>query len=307
MRPRSAVALLTIPVLSLLLVSLAGCSGDGAADSTAPGKPAESASKSVAADEQEGQSGQATAAKARTPEEFLARAEQAMSGEKGWTFAVKGSEELVLQGQQNAATYTATVHRTEKPEALHSTGTTYAKGVAKPEETYVVGGKGYVKAGGAGAQWRSGPLSDPEIANKVEDPVTALDAFKGYAGDKESGGGRISLVKSGSRVELQVRTSAAALPAVSDQGVVKKAVRELTPTLKQLRSAGVTVPDSQITVQSVQESLVLDPTTYRIVSHHFQCAFLIPYGQKNIHYSQDVSERNEGLFTGAIALPVSAR
>ncbi|MFF4348153.1 hypothetical protein [Streptomyces sp. NPDC001530] len=230
-----------------------------------------------------------------------------MSGEKGWTFAVKGSEELVLRGQKSTALYTATVHRTTGESwALHSAGTTYSKGVGRPEEIFVVDGTGYVKEGGPEAAWKHGPLTDPEIADKVEDPVAALNAFQEYA-TEETTDSAISLIKSGDQVELQVRTSSAALSGVRERAVVKKAVRELKPTLKQLRAAGVTASESQITVENVVESVVLDASTYRINAHIFRCAFLIPYDGRSIRYSQGVTESNQGTFAGTIALPAGAK
>ncbi|MGW5663447.1 hypothetical protein ACWEWG_25595 [Streptomyces sp. NPDC003758] len=290
MRPRSAVAALAVPAVSLLSLSLAGC-----AESGGTGAPAESPAANV------GARPKAAPAAPRTPEEFLARAREAMSGQKGWTFAVKGNEGLASQGQQSTATYTATLRRTQSPVALHSTGTTYAKGVAKPEEVYVVDGTGYVRKGAAGAPWKSGPLSDPKIANVVEDPVAALTAFGSYA--REESGGGVSVVKSGGAVELRAEVSSVKLPAVRDRGVVKQAVRELTPTLEQVRAAGVSAPESQILVERVEEVLSLDSATYRIRSHRFRCTFLIPYGGRTMRYSQDVTERTEGAFTGTITLP----
>ncbi|MFJ9033937.1 hypothetical protein ACIRQP_36750 [Streptomyces sp. NPDC102274] len=302
MRPRAAVTALAVPFLPLLCTALTGCSGDTGADSVRPAKPAES--KSARGTEQ---SEQAAPTKPRTVEEFLARAKEAMSGMKGWSFAVKGREGLTMQGRENAATYTATVRRTTgEPRTLHSTGTIHSKGVGKPEEIFVVDGTAYVKEGGSGADWKHGPVSDPEFANKVEDPVAALDLFRGYAADKEWGGG-ISLIRSGAQLELRARTASAALSKVRERDVVKKAVRELDPTLEQLRAAGVTASESRITVERVEESLVLDASTYRIRSHAFRCAFRIPYGGQTIRYSQDVTEHAEGPFTGTIALPPTVR
>jgi len=289
---------LTVPVVSLLFTALTGCSGDTGADSAHPAEPTRSR-----AAQKDGQSEHAAPARPRTAEEFLARAEEAMSGAKGWTFTVKGREGLTTQGQQSAATYTATVRRTTgKTWALHSTGTSYSKGVGKPEELYVADGTAYVKEGGAGAAWKHGPLSDPEFANKVEDPVAALDAFRTYAADPASGDG-ISLIRSGAKVELRIRTASASLSSVRERNIVKKAVRELSPTLEKLRAAGVTASESRITVERAEESLVLDASTYRITSHTFRCSFGIPYGGQAIRYSQDVSEHNEGKLVGTVALP----
>ncbi|POX45628.1 hypothetical protein [Streptomyces sp. Ru72] len=307
MRPRSAAAL-AVPVLSLLPLSLTGCSGGGTGgtESAATGMPAGSTSGNVDANGRKGGSEQAEPAEPRTPEEFLARARKAMSAEHGWTFAVKGNEGLVVQGRQNTATYTATVRRTQQPEALHSTGTTYTKGTAKPEEVYLVGGTGYVRKGGSGAQWKSGPLSDPEIADVVEDPIAALEAFRTYAREEKTGGG-VSVDTPAGRAELRVTVPTATLPTVRQRAVVKNAVRELTPTLRQLRAAGVAAPESRIKVEHVEEDLTLDSTTYRITSHRFRCTFLIPYGAQSIRYTQDVTERTEGVFRGVIELPAGVR
>ncbi|GAB2860733.1 hypothetical protein GCM10027074_29810 [Streptomyces deserti] len=277
-------------VCCLLSLASAGCSGAGTGREEPPGPPSAAAtapSRPVA-----------PAAPPDTAEEFLARAEEAMAQEKGWTFAVEGREGLVLRGQANTATYTATVHRTtDEPWALHSTGTSVSgKGVARSEEVYVVDGTGYVKDGTA---WRHGPLTEPGIADKVEDPVAALDALRTYAD-------AVRPVESAGRLELRVRTAPAALPAVRGQGVVRKALRELAPTLEQLRAAGVTAPESRIRVERAEETVALDPATYRITSHTFRCAFLIPYGDRTIRYSQDVTQRTEGRFTGSIALPPEA-
>lgn len=116
-----------------------------------------------------------------TPGDFLDLAEKAMAAQHGWTFAVRGKEGLTLQGQQPSnASYTATVRRTSDPEALQSHGVIISsKGQRKPEEVFVVGGKGYVKEGDAGT-WKHGALSDPVIANKVEDPVAAVQTFRTY-------------------------------------------------------------------------------------------------------------------------------
>ncbi|MGC9535441.1 hypothetical protein [Streptomyces sp. UG1] len=231
-----------------------------------------------------------------TPADFLALAEAAMAAEDGWRFTVRGSEELLLRGQKSGATYSARVHRTTgDPWALHSTGSIRSsKGVTRSEEIYVVDGTGYVKEGDAA--WRHGPLSDPEIADKVEDPVAALDAFGDY-------GDAVSLAVSDRRVELRVRTTPAALTAVRDQAVVRKALRELAPTLEQLRAAGVTAPESGITVERAEESLVLDPSTYQVTSHTFRCVFRIPYGSGAIRYGQDVTERTSGPSGEAVVPP----
>ncbi|MGW1028840.1 hypothetical protein ACWD4J_35050 [Streptomyces sp. NPDC002577] len=235
-----------------------------------------------------------------TPQEFLDRAEEAMAAGKGWTFAVRGKESLVLQGQQSGASYESTVRRTLVPDdAFHSTGTTTtSKGARKPEEIFVLDGTGYVKEGTAG--WKKQPASDPEMENKVEDPLAAIGEFRSYL--KESGGD-VTLTRNGGEVTLQVSMSSRKLPQVQDRAYVKAAVRELNPTLKQLRSAGVSATDDQLTLSSLKQTLVLDAATYRITSHRFQFGFLIPYGGQNITYAQDVREENKGVFDGSIKPP----
>ncbi|MEU9290834.1 hypothetical protein AB0D57_40940 [Streptomyces sp. NPDC048275] len=236
----------------------------------------------------------------KTPEEFLDRAREAMAAEGGWAFEVKGEEGLVLQGQESAASYTSTVRRTEHPEALHSTGTIASKGASEAEEVFVLGGVGYVKEGGADSVWKKGPVSDPDIANKVEDPVDALEAFESYA---EAGEGAVAVVEADGEVQLQVDVEARPLAEVEDRPAVEKAVRELEPTLTQLRKSGVTAGKDQILLNRLDEVLVLDAKTFHIISHRFECSFLIPYQGQSIGYSQNVREENRGVFDGDIRLP----
>ncbi|WP_165396439.1 hypothetical protein [Streptomyces sp. F001] len=276
-----------IAATTALLVSaaLTGCSVDDAPPSE-PSRRAAAPAKTEPAPAPE------------TPAEFLALAEEAMAAEQGWTFTVKGREGLVLQGQENAATYTATVHRTTgDPWALHSTGTIRGRNGAKPEEIYVVDGTAYVNEGGGA--WEHGPLSDPEFADKVEDPLAALDGFRGY-------GDGITLAEPDGpegRVELRVRTTTARLTDVRDEGVVQKALREFTPTLEQLRAAGVTAPESRIIMAGAEESFVLDASTYRVTAHTFKCTFLIPPEGRQIRYDQEVTERTAGMYEGTVVLP----
>lgn len=283
--------------------SQGGSDDPGASDSTAAAKPAGSAEASPSP---------------RTPEDYLARAREAMGAQKGWTFSVTGSEGLTSGGQGSTATYKATVDRTggsstSLSRALHSTGSTTSKGAVKPEEIYVTDGTVHIKKG-VGGSWKSGPLSDPEMADAVEDPVAALDEFAGYVnGEGVDGGSTVTIVKSGgTSVELKASAPKGSggpreLSAVRDQGVVKRALRELQPTLDQLRAVGVTVSESAITVERAEEVITLDSTTYRITSHRFRCAFLIPYGGQNMRYSQDVNERTQGEFTGSIVLPAGVK
>ncbi|MHA5052642.1 hypothetical protein [Streptomyces sp. SD15] len=290
MRARFGCAALVGVPLSWLLV---GCSAGGGAGESP--NVVDSAVKATPDAKKERQF-----AAPKTPEEFLDRAREAMAAEGGWAFEVKGEEGLVLQGQESAASYTSTVRRTEDPEALHSTGTVVSKGVGKPEEVFVVGGVGYVKEGGAGAVWKKGPLSDPDIANKVEDPVDALEAFESYA---EASEGAVAVVEAGGEVRLQVGVDSQPLAEVEDRPAVEKAVRELEPTLTQLRKSGVTAGKDQILLNRLDEVLVLDAKTFRIISHRFECSFLIPYQGQSITYSQNVREENRGVFDGDIRLP----
>jgi hypothetical protein len=272
----------------LVSAALSGCSSnssdssDSSNSSYADGaKPSEPSRRTAAPD---------------TPAEFLALAEEAMAAHEGWRFAVRGSEELVLQGRESGATYSARVRRTTgEPWALHSVGTSRSsKGVTESEEVYVVDGVGHVKEGDAA--WRHGPLTDPDIAGKVEDPVAALDTFGAY-------GDAVSVSASDRRIELRVRTTSAALSAVRDQGVVRKAMRELAPVLEQLRAAGVTVSESGITVERAEETLVLDSSTYEITAHTYRCALRIPSGAGRVRYGQEVTERTSGPYDGAVGLP----
>ncbi|WP_406255890.1 hypothetical protein [Streptomyces nigra] len=274
----------------LLAAVLTGC-----ADPADEGKPAGSAQPTAQPTAQRTQAAPAEAEPPRTAAEFLARAEEAMGGQQGWTFAVRGREGLVLPGQESAATYTATVRRTTGDRwALHSTGATSSKGVSKPEEIYVADGTAYVKTGTEA--WEEGPVTDPEFADRVEDPLAALDAFRRY-------GDEVTLATPDGRVELRARTTSATLTGVRDRGVVRKALRELAPTLNQLRAAGVAAPESEISVGAVEETLVLDAATYRITGHTFKCTFLIPYDGQRIRYEQDVTERTSGTYNGTVSLP----
>ncbi|MFD7998828.1 hypothetical protein [Streptomyces mirabilis] len=226
-----------------------------------------------------------------------------MSAEKGWTFALHGSESLVMAGQApSTATYAATAHRTTAPEALQQNGTiTTGKGVRKSEVVYVVGGTGYVKEGGEA--WKKGPLSDRDIANDVEDPMADLDAFGAYA--KSAKVSRTGA--DGADVRLQVTASGWQLSAARSRPALKWAVREMEPALVQLRDAGVTATDSQITLKSLTETWDLDAAHgYRLTSHRYAYTFLIPYRAGDITVSQEVRADNRGVFAGSVALPSGA-
>ncbi|WP_433452077.1 hypothetical protein ACQPXS_28480 [Streptomyces sp. CA-142005] len=234
----------------------------------------------------------------KTAAQFVARARQAVRAEKGWTFALRGSESAVMQGQApSSATYAATVHRTTAPVAVQQTGTvTTSKGERKPEAVYVVGGTGYVKEGADG--WKQGPLSDPDIANEVEDPLAELDAFAGYA--KSATVNRTAV-----GVRLRVSASGWQLSAARNRPALKRAVREVEPTLAQLRKAGVTATDSQITLKGLSETWDLGDGAqgYRVASHRYAFTFLVPFHGGDITVSQEVRADNRGVFDGQVALP----
>ena len=236
----------------------------------------------------------------RTAAQFFARARQALNAEKGWTFALRGSESAVMQGQApSSATYAATVHRTTAPTALQQNGTiTTSKGEHKPEVVYVVGGTGYVKEGTEA--WKEGPLSDPDIANEAEDPVAELDAFGAYAKSA-----KVSRTGTGSGdVRLQVAASGWRLTAARTRPALRRAVREVEPTLSQLRKAGVTAADGQITLKSFTETWDLDAAHgYRPASHQYAFTFLVPFQGGDITVSQEVRADNRGVFNGSVALP----
>jgi hypothetical protein len=283
MRVNYRLAALIIP----LSVSLIGCSAEG--EPTESVESAESTSPEVMKTEP---------AKPVTAEDFLDRAEEAMAAQGGWTFAVKGSESLVFQGQTSAASYESTVRRTQAPAAFHSSGSVISKGKRKPEEIFVIGGTQYVKEGGDA--WKHGPVSDPDMKNKVEDPVAVIGEFRKYV---QESGDDVTLTKERGKVRLQVRTGSRKLSEVRDRSFAEKAVRELKPTLKQLQKAGVSASEDQLTLSRLEETLILDSETYRVESHRFRFGFLIPYGGQDITYGQDVNEENRGVFDGHIELP----
>lgn len=237
----------------------------------------------------------------KTAAQFVARAREAMGAEKGWTFVLRGSESAVMRGQApSSATYAATVHRTTAPVALQQTGTvTTSKGERKPEAVYVVGGTGHVKEAAEG--WKKGPLSDPGIANEVEDPLAELDAFAGYAGSA-------TVSRTAAGVRLRVGASGWQLSAARNRPALRRAVREVEPTLAQLRKAGVTAPDSRITLGSLTETWDLggEEQGYRVTSHRYAFTFLVPFRNGDITVSQEVRADNRGVFGGTVTLPSGA-
>ncbi|MGW0555152.1 hypothetical protein ACWDZ6_13240 [Streptomyces sp. NPDC002926] len=249
------------------------------------------------------QSSEAPAAP-EAPEDFLDLADKAMAEEGAWTFSVKGQEGLTLQGRKSAATYRATVRRGMEPEALHSQGvSTSSKGTRKNEEIYVVDGTAYLKEGSA--PWKNAPTSDPEMQNKVEDPVAAIQEFREYA---QAAGDDMTLTRTDGTIQLRVGSGKQKLSALPGRAWVKKARREFDPTAEQLRDAGIPVTDAQLTLSGLEEVLVLDARTYRIKSHRFEFGFLVPYaGGQDIRYEQDVRQENQGIFDGKIELPAGVR
>lgn len=222
-----------------------------------------------------------------------------MAEENAWTFAVTGEERLTLQGRENAASFEATVRRSQEPYALHSEGVvTGDDGAAAAEEIYVLGGTAYLKEGEAG--WKQAAASEPGMRNKVEDPVAALERFTASA---EGGGDAVTLKKADGTIRLSIDVDSQPLPEVRDRGAVKKALREFEPTAQQLRDAGVTVSEDGMTVAGLRQTLVLDAETYRIESHRFRFELLVPYGSGDISFVQDVREENQGTFDGGIRLP----
>lgn len=290
MRTRFKCAALVLP-LALSLAACGAAEEDGPADSAGAESPGATQSS-------------AAPAAPESPEDFLDLAEKAMAEEGAWTFSVTGQEGLTLQGQKSAATYRATVRRGMEPDALHSQGvSTSSKGTTQNEEIYVVDGTAHLKEGGA--SWKASPASDPEMQNKVEDPVEAIEEFRAYA---RTAGDDVKLTEADGTVELRVASGKQKLTAVQDRAWVTKAQREFDPTAKQLRDAGITVNHAQLTLSSLEEVLVLDAKTYRIKNHRFAFGFLVPYaGGQDITYEQDVRQENQGTFDGKIEFPVGVR
>lgn len=277
-----------------LSLSLAAC---GAED----GQSESAVSKSPEAEESPKPSADSVP---KSPEDFLDLAEKAMAEESAWTFSVKGQEGLTLRGQESTASYRATVRRGMAPEALHSQGvSTSSKGAKENEEIYVVDGTAHLRKGGA--PWKGAPASDPEMQNKVEDPIAAIEEFRAYA--RAATGDDVTLTAVDGTVELRVGSDKQKLTAVRDRAWVKKAVREFDSTAEQLRTAGIPVNNEQLTLSGLEEVLALDAKTYRIKSHRFEFGFLIPYSGQNITFEQDVQQENQGTFNGKIELPADVR
>ncbi|MFF8838837.1 hypothetical protein [Streptomyces sp. NPDC015130] len=239
--------------------------------------------------------------------ELLARAEAAMGAEAGWTFTVTGKESLTQsgapEGQGSKASYSARVDRTAGPEALHQAGTVTGKNGSRPEEVVTVGGTGYVREGAPGTPWTTGPLTDPEIAAKVEDPLDVLASFADHA----ERGERIEVVRSGGEIRLRMRVPSATLAEREERPAVARAAREFLPTLKQLRKAGVTASEKKIVLTGLEESLVLDARTHRMTSYRSSFGFAVPHEGRQLRYAQTLGADTRGIFTGRIEAPVTAR
>ncbi|WP_225802066.1 hypothetical protein [Streptomyces sp. NK15101] len=241
------------------------------------------------------------------PADLLSRARAAMDAGTGWTFAVTGEESLELTGapkeQGSAASYSATVERTGSPEALHQSGTVLSKGKRKAEEVFAVDGTGYVRKGAPGAPWTKGPLTDPEIAAKVEDPLAALASFAAYAERDE----RIEVTTVGGEIRLRLRIPAAHLADRTERPAVAKAAREFRPTLDKLRKAGVTAGEERIVLTGLEEVLVLDARTHRMASYRSSFGFAVPHEGRQLRYEQELRADTRGSFTGRIEVPAAAR
>ncbi|MER6622172.1 hypothetical protein [Streptomyces sp. NPDC000931] len=236
-------------------------------------------------------------------EDFLDLAGKAMADESAWSFSVEGEEGLTLQGQKSAATYEGTVRRAGGRAALHSQGvSTSSKGAKGTEELYVVEGAGYLKEDAGG--WKAVDPTGPEVGNKVEDPVSAVEDFRGYARAAE---GDVRVTRAGGTVELRVTSGRQKLSAVRDRAWAEKARREFEPTAEQLGKAGIPVRDGRLTLSGLEEVLVLDAKTYRIRSHRLDFGFLIPYDGQEVSFEQRVSEKNQGPYAGRIELPAELR
>lgn len=303
LRSRERCAAAVVSVAVAVSVAVSGCSADHGTKEPAQRRASSGATKARPEPKSTSPARAEPSVKPRTAAEFVTQARQAMRAEKGWTFTLSGSESAVMRGQApSSATYAATVHRLTAPEALEQTGTiTTGKGERKPELVYVVGGTGYVKQGGEA--WKKGPLSDPDIADDVEDPLAELADFAAYAKSA-----KVTDAGAEDQVRLRVTASGWQLSAARARPALKKAVRELEPTLAQLRRAGVRATDGQITLKSFDETWDLDAAHgYRLASHRYAFTFLVPFRGGDITVSQEVRAENHGVFTGRVALPSGAR
>ncbi|MEU7294769.1 hypothetical protein AB0A76_16370 [Streptomyces exfoliatus] len=281
-----------------VLVAVSGCGTE-----SSPGPAAGAASASPSSSRTPSRTPDRPEAAEDGPAGLSARAEAAMGAEAGWTFAVTGEESLTQSGAHaSTASYSAVVERTGSPRALHQKGTILRKGRRTAEELFAVDGTGYVREGGSGAPWRKGPLTDPEIAAKVEDPLTALDAFADYAGRGE----RIEVSRTGGEIRLRVRISAGHLSDRTERPAVAEAAREFRPTLDKLRKAGVTAGEERIVLTGLEETLVLDARTHRMTSYRSSFGFAVPHEGRQLRYEQRLGADTPSPFTGRIEVPAAA-
>ncbi|MBJ6640413.1 hypothetical protein H4K36_25740 [Streptomyces sp. DHE7-1] len=111
----------------------------------------------------------------------------------------------------------------------------------------------------------------------------------------------------GALVRLRVEASGWRLSAARGRPALKRAVREVEPALAQLRKAGVTATDGQVTLKGFTETWDLDAAHgYRIASHRYAFTFLVPFQGGDITVSQEVRADNRGVFTGRVTLPADA-
>lgn len=64
--------------------------------------------------------------------------------------------------------------------------------------------------------------------------------------------------------------------------------------------------DDQLTLVSLEEELVLDSATHRVLTHWFRFTVRMPYGGDDITYTQEVQETNRGEFKERIERPDAA-
>ncbi|MBV7698879.1 hypothetical protein [Streptomyces sp. TRM70350] len=236
----------------------------------------------------------------QTPEDHLDLAEDAMAARPGWTFQVRGEEKLTQAEQQSEAIYSAMMERTQDPLALHVLGNVSTGKDTRGEELFVFDNTAYLRKEGS-PEWKQASATDPAIANKVEDPVAALADFRGYM--KKTDGVDVTLTKLayGQQVSLRADVASRKLADAPDRPWAAKARREVQPALDRLREAGVRVNEDQLTLVSLEEELVLDSATHRILTHWFRFTVRLP--SDHITYTQEVKETNRGEFRERIEVP----
>ncbi|WP_372345847.1 hypothetical protein [Streptomyces sp. KL116D] len=290
-------------VLIVAALAATGCSGQGTSGKKHRSTSSRETERERTGDARTPAAGRPEAApRPRTAAQFVERARRAMRAEHGWTFALRGTQSLVMAGgAPDSATFAATAHRTTGPDAFRSTGTVTGKSGPRSERVFLVDGTVHEKT--EGKSWKQGPLSDPEMADQVEDPVAELDVLARYAKSaKVTGAG----TRTG-EVRLRVRASGWRLAAAKKRPALTSPVRELQPLLDQLRKVGVTATDSQVTLKDFEETWVLDAGHgYRLASHQYAFTFVIPYRGKDITLTQELRQENRGVFEGRVTLPAEA-